>query len=309
MRIGFAGTPDFAAIILNGLVEAGVDFRCVLTQPPRPAGRGRRERPSPVSVVAERFQLTLRTPDTLKGAENLVEDLDLLVVAAYGLILPGTFLRTPTHGCINAHASLLPRWRGASPVEHAILAGDEETGISIMRIEPKLDAGPVYLQKQTGITSTDTAESLTIRLAQMSIPLFQAVINGIKNEDLAKPTLQDPEHATYAPRLNAHDAKIRWSQSANQIHRQIRAFQGRSAAFTTKGAVRVRVHEAEIVDISGVPGAVRRSADGILIGSGQGSIRPVRVQLSQGSGKVMPLSAVAHNYPELFSDGNTFDLQ
>ena len=221
MRVGFAGSPDFAVAILNAMLRADVSLVRVLSQPPRRSGRGRKVRPNPVQLRAEAVGLECHTPLTLRGQESLVSDLDMLVVAAYGLILPESIFSAPTHGSVNVHASLLPRWRGASPVEHAILHDDDETGISLMKIDKGLDTGPVYEQRACRISTDDTTQSLTVKLADLGGVMITEFLGLMATgaEMTAKP--QGKAGVMHAPRLTNADAKIDWRSDADYIERQI----------------------------------------------------------------------------------------
>ena len=198
MQIGFAGSPEFAVTVLDAMLRAGRIPKVVISQPPRASGRNRAEKRTPVHEVASQCGINVATPQRLKNQEHLLDDLDLLVVAAYGLILPTSILETPRLGCINVHASLLPRWRGASPIEHAILHGDRETGVSIMRIAPKLDAGPVYRTDKISLNGSETTESLTQSLATLGGNALNLVLEEFEQGTVSEPTAQDPSLVTYA---------------------------------------------------------------------------------------------------------------
>lgn len=226
-RIIYAGSPDFAVPALRSLLRSSHDVVAVLTQPDRPAGRGRQLRPGPVKVVAEQAGLRVMQPEKL--SESLVQaqlralTADLMVVAAYGQLLPEAVLAIPQHGCVNLHASLLPRWRGAAPIQTAILAGDSETGVSLMQMEAGLDTGAVYARVTTDINADDTGGSLHDRLAQLGAALLEQNLAALLDGSLqAEP--QPDAGVTYAPRLRKADGIIDWQQSAAEIDRRIRAF-------------------------------------------------------------------------------------
>lgn len=311
MNIGFAGTPVFAATILDALLASEHDVALVLTQPGRPAGRGRRVRPGPVETLGLQSGLDVRAPTDLRGVEAMLEPLDVLVVAAYGLLLPNPILTAPRFGCINVHASLLPRWRGASPIEHAILHGDEETGVSIMRITSRLDAGPVYQQASLQLSASSTTTSLTEELAQLGSVEIVKVLDGAEINALDEPRPQIEAQATYAPRLNNEAAQINWRDSADKIERHIRAFHGRGMAFTTlqqpERNVRIRVLKAKIVEGDGAPGTIIAADPEPVIGCGQNALALQTVQLSIGKGRVMAGTDAVNGFADLWRSGMCFE--
>lgn len=307
LRIGFAGTPEFAATIYKNLLSSGFTIDRVFTQPPRRSGRGKKVKSSPVHEHALIAQAEVFTPTRLKDAEQQFDDLDVLVVAAYGLILPKTVLAAPTHGCINVHASLLPRWRGASPIEHAILHGDSRTGISIMKIEARLDSGPIYSQRLLELNGNETLDSLTHELSQMGAIELTNVLEKLQKHELPDPVPQDEAQATFAPRLVSSDAKIDWSNSATDIERRIRAFIGRGGAYTLVNNTRLQVQQARVVRGT-LPTGVLHSRDGEwLIGCGEACLALDIVQLNRGSGKSMNVNAAANGYRDVFRDGTVFE--
>jgi methionyl-tRNA formyltransferase len=281
LDIIFMGTPDFAATILVALIEAGHRIRAVYTQPPRPAGRGHRLQPSPVQALAERQGLAVRCPTSLRGPKAAEEfagfAADAAVVAAYGLILPAAILAAPRLGCLNVHASLLPRWRGAAPIQRAILAGDSETGITIMQMDAGLDTGPILLQRGLSISSKTTAGELSGRLAELGAALILDALAGVAAGTLvARP--QPAEGVTYAAKLRREEAELDWRLSAAALERQVRAFQPWPGAFFTAHGERVRVLSAEALPraVFAVPGTVLD--DMLSIACGEGSLRPLRLQ-------------------------------
>ena len=303
MQFGFAGSPRFAVTVLAAMLQAERIPSIVFTQPPRSSGRNRMKRRTPVHEMAAEWGIEVATPHRLKNQEHLLSDLDLLVVAAYGLILPRPFLETPRLGCINVHASLLPRWRGAAPIEHAILHGDRRTGVSIMRIVPKLDAGPVYRSAALALNGDETTESLTQSLATLGGNALNLVLEEFEQGTVCEPMAQDPSLVTYAPSLNTEDARIDWSRDACSVERHIRAFVGRSSAYTMCGDVRIRVLEASLVDGEFEPGVARREDRSVVVGCGKGGIALETVQLNRGRGTPMPIASALNGYASIFSDG------
>lgn len=247
LRIAFAGTPVFAANHLKVLINAGYNILGVYTQPDRPSGRGKQDKPSPVKTLALESNLPIFQPQNLKSddAQKQFEALnfDVLIVVAYGLILPKAILETPRFGCINVHASLLPRWRGAAPIERAMLAGDEQTGITIMQMDAGLDTGDMLLSKATPIKSDDNSESLTTRLTDLGQEALLEVLNQIESETLS-PCKQNNELSTYATKLDKEEALIDWNKNAAVIQQQINVFYPRSPAYCFYKAQRLRIIQA-----------------------------------------------------------------
>ena len=276
MRIIFMGTPDFAVPALTALHHAGHEIACVYTQPPRPAGRGKQLRPSPVALEAERLGAAVRWPVSLRNAEAQAEfaalNADVAVVAAYGLILPQAVLDAPVHGCMNIHASLLPRWRGAAPIHRAVMAGDQETGVTIMQMEAGLDTGPM-LHKIVVPTGRKTTGELFAALGEVGGAAMVAVL-----ADLAAfaPEPQDDAEAIYAPKIDKAEAKIEWTENADVIERKVRGLAPFPGAWFELGEERVKVLLAEVVDASGVSGTVLD--DDFTIACGRGAVRPLRLQ-------------------------------
>ena len=276
LRIAFMGTPDFAVPALRALNEAGHEIVAVYSQPPRRAGRGKKLSPSPVQRVAEELGIEVRTPVSLKGDEAQAAfaalDLDAAIVAAYGLILPQAILDAPKMGCLNIHGSLLPRWRGAAPVQRAILAGDTETGVTIMQMEAGLDTGPMLLKAATPIDGK-TAGQLTEELATTGAGLMVQYLGGPPEYPAEA---QDDGLATYAKKIEKQEAHLDFSQSAERVERQIRAFNPQPGAFFEYQGDRYRILEAKINDKSGPIGSILDEQ--LLIGCGSGSIQPVTIQ-------------------------------
>jgi methionyl-tRNA formyltransferase len=300
-RIAFAGTPQFAVPTFEALVASGANIPLVLTQPDRPAGRGRQLAASPVKAAAAERGLAVAQPQTLKGASAL-DDLgpapDLLVVVAYGLLLPPAMLAWPRRGCVNLHASLLPRWRGAAPIQHAVLARDSETGVSLMRIERGLDTGAVYLERSTPIGARETAGELHDRLARLAADLLADALPALVAGTLS-PTPQQEEIATHAPKISKADAVLDWRRGALELDARVRAFDPWPVAETRLAdGTRLRVWRAEPLDArtAARPGTiVRTGADGIDVATGAGILRLTQVQ--PPSGRVMAASAYLAAHP------------
>jgi len=277
MRIIFMGTPDFAVPALVALVEAGHEVVAAYTQPPRPGGRrGRELTPSPVQREAEIRGIKVRHPASLKGAEEqaaLAElDADIAVVAAYGLILPQAVLDAPRLGCINIHASILPRWRGAAPIQRAILAGDPTTGITIMQMEAGLDTGPMLATLRTMI-DRKTAGDLTQELAERGAQLLVGTLRDLAHHRKVE---QPEDGVTYASKIAKAEARLDFTQDAAQVERQVRAFAPTPGAFFEVEGERFKVLAAEVIDGAGKPGEVLD--DSLTIACGSGAIRPSTVQ-------------------------------
>ena len=293
MRIAFMGTPDFAVPSLLALAEAGHEIAAVYSQPPRPAGRGHKERPSPVHAAAEQHGWPVRTPRTLKSEEEQAAfralGLDAAVVVAYGLILPKSVLEAPLCGCLNVHASLLPRWRGAAPIQRAILAGDEVSGVTIMLMDEGLDTGAMLLQESVPITAETTGQSLHDELAALGA---QLIVKGLQGGH-GKAQPQPDEGITYADKLKREEAKLDWQRDSRALERQVRAFFPWPGAYFEIGGERIKVLAAEVTDGSGPPGQVLDAE--LTIACGEGALRPLRVQRA---GKApMETAALLRGFP------------
>ncbi len=282
MKIIFAGTPAFAATALDALVAAGHSIVLVLTQPDRPAGRGLALQPLPVKRLALVRQIPLVQPATLKD-EAIVAMLtalhaDIMIVAAYGQLIPRELLDIPLRGCVNIHASLLPRWRGAAPIQRAILAGDRETGVTIMQMDAGLDTGAMLLTQPAPIADDDTAQTLHDKLAAVGAQLIVRALAAAP-----APVPQDAALATYATKINKSEARIDWTRSAVEIDRQIRAFNPAPGAHATLQGQLVKVWRAVPVAGHGAPGTVLRAgADGVVVAAGVGALCLLELQRAGG---------------------------
>ncbi|WPO99924.1 methionyl-tRNA formyltransferase [Pseudomonas sp. HR96] len=286
MRIVFAGTPEFAAEHLKALLASEHEVIAVYTQPDRPAGRGQKLMPSPVKQLALDAGIPVLQPPTLRAAEAQAElaalQPELMVVVAYGLILPQAVLDIPRLGCINSHASLLPRWRGAAPIQRAVEAGDAESGVTVMRMEAGLDTGPMLLKARTPISASDTGGSLHDRLAELGPPAVLQAIAGLAAGSLPG-EVQDDSLATYAHKLNKDEARLDWTRPAVELERQIRAFFPWPVSHSLLGGEALKVLGAELAEGQGAPGTVlAASKDGLLVACGQQALRLTRLQLPGG---------------------------
>lgn len=296
MRLIFAGTPEFAAVALDALIAAGHEIVLVLTQPDRPAGRGLKLVQSDVKKLAQKHGLTVEQPLTLKtdSAKALIAcaQADAMIVAAYGLILPQAILDLPRLGCINIHASLLPRWRGAAPIQRAILAGDAETGITIMQMDAGLDTGAMLARQAISIGENETAGELHDRLAALG---GEMIADALRR--LPPPVPQDAAQATYAAKITKEEAFLDWDESAIAVHRQIRAYNPYPGAVTALGTERIKLWRAEIADHQPLePGAVCRSAPSeLVVACGQGALKVLELQ--RAGGKRLASALFLKGYP------------
>ncbi|MCU0856201.1 MAG: methionyl-tRNA formyltransferase [Rhodobacteraceae bacterium] len=276
MKVVFMGTPEFSVPALDALVEAGHKIAAVYTQPPRPAGRGQKDRPSPVHLRAEALGLPVRHPRTLRTPEAQTDfaalGADIAVVVAYGLILPRAVLDAPRHGCLNIHASLLPRWRGAAPIHRAVLAGDAETGVCIMAMEEGLDTGPVLLRAATPIGPTETTGDLHDRLSAIGAML---IVDALARLDTLVPEPQPDEGVTYASKIDKAEAAIDWAKPAAEIDRQIRGLSPFPGAWTTHEGRRLKLLRSRLAGGRGAPGEV---LGGLTIACGAGATDILEVQ-------------------------------
>jgi len=276
MRIIFMGSPDFAVPTLDALVDAGHEVVAAYTQPPRPAGRGKSKRPTPVEERAGELGIEVRSPKSLKGEaeqEAFAElEADVAVVAAYGLILPQPILDAPMLGCLNVHGSLLPRWRGAAPVQRAIMAGDEATGVTIMQMEAGLDTGPMLLKRALEIEDKNAAQ-LTEELAKLGAVMMVEVLADLPEFE---PIEQPDDGVTYAAKISKEEARIDWSRPAAELVRQIQGLAPFPGAWFEANGERIKLLAAEITTSHGAPGEV--IDDRLTIGCGNGALRPTQVQ-------------------------------
>jgi methionyl-tRNA formyltransferase len=280
LRLVFMGAPIFAVTALHALRDAEHDIAAVYTQPPKPAGRGQQLRKTPVHLAAEQLGLEVRTPKTLRDESEQKKfaalKADIAVVVAYGLILPRPVLTAPKYGCLNIHASLLPRWRGAAPIQRAILAGDKKTGITIMQMEEGLDTGPMLLQETVPIAATDTAGTLHDMLAEIGAHLIVRTLNELA-EGKIKPTPQPQEGMTYAAKLSREEGRIDWAKPAAEIERQVRAFTPWPGSFFILEGEPVKILAVALVPgKSGAPGTLL--SDDFTVACGSGALRLLTVQ-------------------------------
>lgn len=315
LKIIFAGTPDFAASALTALIQSKHQVVAVYTQPDRPAGRGRKLRASPVKEVALENNIPVLQPETLKNTEAQDElrhfNADVMVVAAYGLILPQVVLDIPRLGCLNIHASLLPRWRGAAPIQRAIAAGDKESGITIMQMNAGLDTGDILQLFPCPILETDTGGDLHDRLAEIGAKAIVEVLEDLESEKLT-PTVQDDALATYAHKLDKKEAQINWQQSASKIERLIRAFNPWPVAFTLLNDKPIRIWQAQVLSENSeleVGTVIRCDKKGIDVSCGEGVLRLLKLQPSgskamdvasfmNGHAKQLPVNSIFQNPAE-----------
>ena len=276
MRVIFMGTPDFSVPVLDALVNAGHDVVAVYSQPPRPAGRGKKDRPSPVQARAEVLGLPVHHPVSVRTVEAQAvfadHDADIAVVVAYGLILPQVILDMPKRGCLNIHASLLPRWRGAAPIHRAIMAGDADTGVCIMQMEAGLDTGPVLLREQTDIGVAETTGALHDRLSAMGAAL---VVEALERLPELTPVSQSEDGVTYAAKIDKAEARVDWNRPAADVANHICGLSPFPGAWCDVSGERVKLHVAEVVEGSGLAGFV---LDGFTIACAQGAVRITRAQ-------------------------------
>ena len=278
-RVIFAGTPEFAATHLDAVIAAGHDVCAVLTQPDRPAGRGKQLQPSAVKRRAQAAGITVLQPTSLRTAEShtLLRELnaEIMVVVAYGLILPQSILDIPTHGCLNVHASLLPRWRGAAPIQRAIEAGDTHTGITIMQMEAGLDTGPMIAKSTLEITSSETSGTLHDRLIQLGPGLLLEVLEGLP-QCLTQASSQEESDATYAAKIVRDETQIDWTLDAKSLSRKIRAFNPTSVCFSYLGTERLKIWQATALPTThnnAVGQIIGSDPEGIVVACGSGALK------------------------------------
>lgn len=299
MKVAFAGTPEFAAAALEAILAAGFDVPLVLTQPDRPAGRGMQLQPSPVKRVALAAGIPVHQPEKLRTPEQQTPladvQADVLVVAAYGIILPQAVLDLPRHGCLNIHASLLPRWRGAAPIHRAIEAGDAETGVTIMQMDVGLDTGDMLLTVREPIHADDSTGSLHDRLAAQGA---QAMVAALAQLDALSPQPQPAEGVTYAEKIGKAEAQLDWSLPAEVLHRKIRAFNPFPGASTLAGGEALKIWQAQLADGAGAPGDVLAAdADGVRIACGSGALLATQLQAAGGKRLAAREFLAGHSLP------------
>ena len=309
MKIIFAGTPDFAATHLQALISQH-EVVAVYTQPDRPAGRGKKLNASPVKLLAEQNNLPIHQPQSLKDPEQqtILANLqaDIMVVVAYGLILPQVVLDAPRLGCINVHGSILPRWRGAAPIQRAVEAGDKETGVTIMQMDAGLDTGAMLTITRCPIEPNETSGSLYDKLAALGAPALLSTLDKLK-AGTAVAVAQDNGQSTYAKKIDKAEALIDWSQPAIIIDQRIRAFSPFPAAYTEIEGLRVKIWAAQTsTQQLGTSGEIVAADDnGLLVGCGQGSLLLTEIQLAGKSR--MPVSEILRSRVELFATGKRFE--
>jgi methionyl-tRNA formyltransferase len=312
LRIVFAGTPAFAAEYLSALLASEHHIAAVYTQPDRPAGRGKKLMASPVKTLALAHNLPVHQPPSLRDAQAqqalAALNADIMVVVAYGLILPQAVLDIPRHGCLNVHASLLPRWRGAAPVQRAIEAGDQVTGITIMQMDAGLDTGPMLATARCPLATDDTTGSLLDRLAQLGREPLLAVLRDL-SRGAVHPVPQEDARATYASKIEKHEAAIDWRQTAAVIARKIRAFNPFPVAFTHLREQRIKIHRADAVTVAesppATPGTITAISDaGISVQCGEGVLRIETLQLP--GKRPLPVGDILRGNRALFRLGEQF---
>ena len=276
MRIVFMGTPEFSVPVLQALVDAGHEVLAAYSQPPRPAGRGKKDRPSPVQARAEELGIPVRHPVNFRDAEDVAAfealQADVAVVVAYGLILPQSLLDAPKHGCLNIHASLLPRWRGAAPIHRAIMAGDAETGVCIMQMEAGLDTGPVLMRQTTAIGVEETTGQLHDWLSDMGAKL---IVEALSRLDTLTPEVQPQDGVTYASKIDKAEAHVDWTQPADVIDRQIRGLSPFPGAWCDVNGERVKLLGSKLAKGDGKAGQVLH---GFTVACGEGAVEITRLQ-------------------------------
>lgn len=279
MRLAFMGTPDFAVPALAALAASRHDVVCVYSQPPRPAGRGQKERLTPVHAFARDRDILVRTPKSLRNADAQAEfadlNLDLAIVAAYGLILPKEILDAPRLGCVNIHASLLPRWRGAAPIQRAILAGDPETGITLMQMDEGLDTGDMLAVETVAITAETTAQDLHDQLAALGGEMIVPALDKLERGDLPA-TPQPDTGETYAKKIEKDEGQLDWRRSAEELDRAVRAFTPWPGAWFAYDGKRIKVRRAAVTDGAGTPGTLLDNA--LTVACGSGALKLLEVQ-------------------------------
>lgn len=310
-RIVFAGTPDFAAVHLNSLLEAGIRPVAVYTQPDRPSGRGHKLTPSPVKVLAQQQDIPVFTPLNFKDEQDILtfESLhaDLAIVVAYGIIIPQRIIEAPVHGCINVHGSLLPKYRGAAPIQRALFNGDEKTGVTIMRIVKELDAGAMLKMAELPIEKSDTSGTLFEKLSQLGAKTLLSCLDDVLHDRIAE-VPQDPALVTYAAKLDKSEAPLNFAKSADCLDLQVRALNPWPVATAELQGIKYKIFAAEPIDDGdhedyGTIGSIDKK--GFIVKCAHGSLRIVRLQ-APGKGQVNAAD-LARSLPQTFYTGNKFD--
>jgi methionyl-tRNA formyltransferase len=300
MKLVFMGTPDFSVPILGSLIEAGHQVVCVYSQPPRPAGRGHKEQPTPVHAFAHQQGIPVRTPKSLKSPEAQADfaalGADMAVVAAYGLILPQAVLDAPRLGCLNVHASLLPRWRGAAPIQRAILAGDPETGVTIMQMDAGLDTGAMLLKESILLLPDATASWLHDMLAAMGARMIVEAVDKLEAEEPLPATPQPALGVTYAHKLAKEEGLLDWRQTAVELDRKVRALNPWPGVWFEMAGERIKVIEAAVVPGAGQPGTVLD--DQLSVACGKFALRPLKVQRAGKAAMTVPDMLRGHAIPK-----------
>ena len=310
LRLAFAGTPDFAAQHLEALLETEHTLVGVLTQPDRRSGRGKRSQPSPVKSLALSADLPVLQPATLRDETALSElrtlELDALIVVAYGLILPEAALAIPRYGCINVHGSLLPRWRGAAPIQRAVEAGDSESGITIMQMDAGLDTGPMLKRGSCPIPPLASSGELYARLAELGPRLLREVLEDLPGH-LARAEAQDDSDATYASKIDKREAQLNWSAPATVLARRVRAFNPAPGAYTVLDGQRIKVWDAQpMPGVAASPGTIVAGENGLVhVACSEGVLALTHLQLP--GARAMSAEDVLRGHSDLFSVGSTFD--
>lgn len=310
LTTAFAGSPEFAKTILQHLSDSPFAPKVVLTQPDRPKGRGRKLKANPVKTLAQELAIPVLQPNDFKSQESLDElshfHPDVLIVAAYGLILPTTVLELPKYGCINVHASLLPRWRGAAPIERAVMAGDTQTGVGIMQMEKGLDTGPVFLEQKVAINNDSTVADLEHQLALGGAQLLIEVLNSLP----AQTQTQSEAGITYAAKLTPADRRVNWHNSAAEIERQIRALANRMPVTATLPEVEVQLLSAQVItaDSAAAPGTIVAARKGqFVVQCGTDQLQVQRLRINKGKGLPMDAAAAINGFQRFLPEGAQFD--
>ncbi|MCU7553637.1 methionyl-tRNA formyltransferase [Alteromonas sp. ASW11-19] len=307
LKIIFAGTPEFAAEHLAALLDSVHDVVGVYTQPDRPAGRGKKLTPSQVKVLAQQHDLPVFQPPSLKDADAQAQlaalEADLMVVVAYGLLLPAPVLNSPRLGCINVHGSILPKWRGAAPIQRAVWAGDEETGVTIMQMDEGLDTGDILHIARLPITPEDTSASLYHKLAELGPRALVKVLDNITDYP---PHPQDNSQATHAKKLSKDEARVDWTLPAAQLERNIRAFNPWPVAWTVANGNNIKLWQAAVTSDNGTPGTILQAdKHGILVATGDGALLLTQLQIP--GKKALPAADVINARRDWFAVGTQLD--